>query len=78
MVQTVGWLKASTRTKIIQLQNDIEIDPVGIRIEPSQYVPQWYADYSELKATETLLVQEKLLLPPRTLNYLEELKLKLT
>lgn len=37
---------------------------------PVPFPPLWHADYFELKATETLLAQEKLL-PP--LNYLEEL-----
>lgn len=35
------------------------------------YVPLWYVDYFELKASETLQAQEKLLFP---LNYLEEFK----
>lgn len=37
---------------------------------PAPFSPLWHADYFELKATETLLAQEKLL---PSLNYLEEL-----
>lgn len=33
-------------------------------------MPQWYVDYFELKSTEALWTQEKLLLLPH--NYLEE------
>lgn len=47
----------------------------GVLNEPPQDVPQWYADYFELKATETLQAQEKLLFPS-PLNYIEEFKLE--
>lgn len=36
-------------------------DIIGDKGRPPQDGPRWYEDYSELKATETLWAQEKLL-----------------
>lgn len=36
---------------------------VGVQNEPPQYVPQWYADYLELKAILTTVSRETSALP---------------
>lgn len=51
---------------------NIPLDDVGVQNKPPKDVPQWYADYFELKAILALGSRETSALP---FNYLEELLL---
>lgn len=44
------------------------VEGVGVQKDTPQDVTQWYVDYFELKATQTLWAQEKLLFPSPSLQ----------
>lgn len=59
-------MEQSLSTQLLECDTSQEVSEegtVGVRNKSPQDVSLWYSDYSELKTTETLWAQEKLLSP---------------